>query len=57
MEDVLFMIIGKLDEKCPECGCRDKTIKRKIESVHQAHATTRAVICSECGYLFKSGED
>jgi Cys-rich peptide (TIGR04165 family) len=50
------MIIGKLDEKCPECGCKDKTIKRKIESEHQAHATTEAVICSECGYVFKSSE-
>jgi Cys-rich peptide (TIGR04165 family) len=56
MEDVLFMIIGKLDEKCPECGCKDKTIKRRIESEHQAHATTEAVICTECGYIFKSKE-
>ena len=44
------MMIGKLNEKCPECGCKDKTIKRKFESEHQAHATTEAVICSECGY-------
>ena len=51
------MKIGKLDQKCPECGCQDKTVKRKIEGVHQAHATTGAVICSECGYIFKSVED
>ena len=50
------MIIGRLDEKCPECGCKDKIIKRKIEPVNQALATTKAVICSECGYIFKSEE-
>jgi Cys-rich peptide (TIGR04165 family) len=51
------MNIGKLDQKCPQCGCQDKTIKRNIEPQHQAHATTEAVLCSECGYVFKSSEN
>jgi Cys-rich peptide (TIGR04165 family) len=51
------MNIGKLDKKCPECGSKDKTIKRDIEPEHKAHATTSAVICSECGYVFVTGEN
>jgi Cys-rich peptide (TIGR04165 family) len=51
------MKIGKLNEKCPKCGCEDKTIKRDIEPEYQARATTGAVICSKCGYLFKSAKD
>lgn len=51
------MNIGKLNKKCPECGSKDKTIKRDIESEHRAHATTNAVICSECGYVFVTGEN
>lgn len=50
------MNIGKLNRKCPECGSQDKTIKRDIEPEHHAHATTRSVICSACGYLFVSGK-
>jgi Cys-rich peptide (TIGR04165 family) len=50
------MNIGKLDRKCPECGSKDKTIKRDIESEHHAHATTGAVKCSDCGYIFVSGK-
>jgi Cys-rich peptide (TIGR04165 family) len=48
------MNLGKLNEKCPKCGSKDKTIKRDIEPEHRAHATTGALLCSECGYVFKS---
>ena len=51
------MNIGKLSEICPKCGCQDKTIKRNIEPKYRAHATTGAVICSECGYVFYQAED
>ena len=34
------MNLGKLDEKCPKCGCKDKTLKRDIESENYAHAKT-----------------
>ncbi|MBM4241861.1 MAG: TIGR04165 family Cys-rich peptide [Euryarchaeota archaeon] len=51
------MKLGKLDQKCPKCGCMDKTIKRDLEPVHHAHAKTKAFICSECGYVFKAGND
>ncbi len=51
------MKIGDLSQKCPKCGCEDKTIKRDIEQEHQARAKTGAVICSECGYVFKSKEE
>jgi len=51
------MKIGNLNEKCPKCGSKDKTIKRDIEREHQAHAKTGAVICSKCGYQFKSKEE
>ncbi|MGB9937281.1 MAG: TIGR04165 family Cys-rich peptide [Methanobacterium sp.] len=51
------MKIGKLDEECPKCGCKDKTIKRDIEQEHRAQATTGAVVCSECGHVFKSKEE
>jgi Cys-rich peptide (TIGR04165 family) len=54
--EIINMNIGKLDEKCPKCGSKDKTIKRDIEPKYQAHATTAAVICSECGYVFVAGE-
>lgn len=51
------MKIGKLDEKCPECGCKDKTIKRDLEPAYHSRATTGAIICSKCGYVFKSAKD
>ncbi len=51
------MKIGNLSEKCPKCGCEDKTIKRDIEQEHRARAKTGGVICSECGYVFKSKEE
>ncbi len=37
----------KLKEKCPKCGCQDKIIKRSLEPMHHAHATTGAVIYSK----------
>lgn len=55
-EDII-MKIGYLGEKCPVCGCMDKTIKRDIEREHRARAKTGAVICSECGHVFKSKEE
>ncbi len=51
------MNLGKLDEKCPKCGSKDKTVKRDIEPEHRAHATTGAFLCSECGYVFKSKKE
>ena len=51
------MNIGKLDEKCPKCGSEDKTIKRNFDREFRAHATTGAVICSKCGYVFVTGEE
>jgi len=53
----LIVNLGKLDEKCPKCGCKDKTLKRDIESEHYARAKTGALLCSECGYVFKSRKD
>ena len=41
-----------LTEKCPKCGCQDKTIERKIQDEHLAFATTGTVVCSKCGYVF-----
>lgn len=43
-----------LTEKCPKCGCKDKTIERKIRDEHLAFATTGTVVCSKCGYVFNS---
>lgn len=51
------MNIGKLNEKCPKCGSEDKTIKRKFNEEFQAHATTKSVLCSQCGYVFVTGEE
>ena len=51
------MNLGKLDEKCPKCGSKDKTLKRDIEPEHRARAKTGALLCSECGYVFKSRKD
>lgn len=51
------MKLGKIDEKCPKCGCKDKTIQRKLDPIHHAHGSTRALVCSECGYVFKKGEE
>ena len=49
--------LGKLDEKCPKCGSKDKTLKRDIEPEYHARAKTGALLCSECGYAFKSRKD
>lgn len=51
------MKLTDLSQKCPKCGCEDKTIKRDLDTEHHAHAKTGAVICSECGYVFKSKEE
>ena len=53
----LIVNLGKLDEKCHKCGCKDKTLKRDIEPEHYARAKTGALLCSECGYVFKSRKD
>jgi Cys-rich peptide (TIGR04165 family) len=49
--------IGKLDEECPKCGSKDKTVKRNLDPIHRAHGTTSAVICSECKYVFKENKE
>jgi Cys-rich peptide (TIGR04165 family) len=48
MEDLL--------KKCPECGSQDKTVQRKIEGEHKAHATMKAIVCDKCGHIFESGK-
>lgn len=54
-EDLKMKI--NLTEKCPKCGCQDKTIERKIRDEHLAFATTGTVVCSKCGYVFNSPDD
>jgi Cys-rich peptide (TIGR04165 family) len=49
--------LGRLNEKCPKCGCKDKTLKREFNPEFRAHAKTGALICSKCGYVFKSKEE
>jgi Cys-rich peptide (TIGR04165 family) len=51
------MKIDELKEKCPKCGCQDKTIERKIRDEHLAFATTGVIKCSKCGYVFSSPKD
>lgn len=51
------MKLSVLKEKCPKCGSKDKTIKRDIEREYQAYAKTGTIICSKCGYIFKSREE
>ena len=51
------MNLGKLNEKCPECGSKDKTLNRRLDSQHRAFGTTQTLTCSNCGYVFKSRED
>jgi len=46
-----------LTEKCPKCGCQDKTIERKIRDEHLAFATTGTVVCSKCGYIFNTPDE
>jgi Cys-rich peptide (TIGR04165 family) len=48
------MNLGKLNEKCPKCGCKDKTLKRDLDSEFHAHAKTGSLTCSKCGYVFVS---
>lgn len=51
------MNLGKLNEKCPECGSKDKTLERRLDAEHRAFGTTKSLKCSNCGYVFKSPED
>jgi Cys-rich peptide (TIGR04165 family) len=51
------MNLGKLNEKCPECGSKDKTLNRQLDAKHRAFGTTQTLACSDCGYVFKSRED
>jgi len=48
------MKMEELLQKCPLCGCQDKKVLRKIQDEHRAHATTKGIICEECGYEFKA---
>ncbi|UTB31837.1 MAG: TIGR04165 family Cys-rich peptide [Methanobacterium sp. ERen5] len=50
------MNLGKLNEKCPKCGCKDKTLKRDLDSEFHAHAKTGSLTCSKCGHVFVSKE-
>ena len=50
------MKMEELLKKCPECGCQDKTVQRKILDEHRAHAKTKAIVCEKCGYEFESGD-
>jgi len=51
------MKLEDLLKECPKCGCKDKTVNRDIEPVHKAHASTKDITCSECGYVFETGKD
>ncbi|OPX57913.1 MAG: hypothetical protein A4E25_01994 [Methanobacterium sp. PtaB.Bin024] len=51
------MNLGKLNEKCPECGSKDKTLKRRLDAKLHAFGTTQSLTCSNCGYVFKTPED
>jgi Cys-rich peptide (TIGR04165 family) len=51
------MNLGKLNEKCPKCGCKDKTLKRDFHKEFNAHAKTGSLTCSECGYVFVNKDD
>jgi Cys-rich peptide (TIGR04165 family) len=51
------MNLGKLNEKCPKCGSKDKTLKRRLDAQHRAFGKTQSLACSDCGYVFKSEED
>ncbi|HTX60763.1 MAG TPA: TIGR04165 family Cys-rich peptide [Methanobacterium sp.] len=50
------MNIGRLNEECPKCGSKDKTVKRDFDAEFKAHATTESVSCSECGHIFVKGK-
>ena len=54
---MIEMNLGKLNEKCPKCGCKDKTLKRDLDSEYHAHAKTGSLTCSKCGYVFVSKDD
>lgn len=51
------MNLGKLNEKCPKCGSKDKTLNRRLDAQHRAFGTSQSLVCSDCGYVFKSKED
>ncbi|NYB52197.1 MAG: TIGR04165 family Cys-rich peptide [Methanobacteriaceae archaeon] len=51
------MNLGKLNEKCPECGSKDKTLNRRLDPEHRAFGTSQSLVCSDCGHVFKSIED
>lgn len=55
--EIYNMNLGKLNEKCPKCGCKDKTLNRILDSQHRAFGKTQSLTCSDCGYVFKSPED
>ena len=56
-EETKYMNLGKLNEKCPECGSMDKTLRRRLDREHHAFGTTQSFSCSNCGYVFKSPEE
>ena len=51
------MNLGKLNEECPKCGSKDKTLNRKLDAQHRAFGTSQSLVCSECGYVFKSKDE
>ena len=51
------MNLGKLNQSCPECGSKNKTLKRRLDAEHHAHGSTQALLCSECGYVYKTADD
>jgi Cys-rich peptide (TIGR04165 family) len=54
--EALSLKLGKLNEKCPKRGSKDKTLKRNLDAEHRAFGSTQSLACSECGYVFKSAE-
>jgi len=51
------MNLEQLLAKCPECGSKDKTIKKRFIDDQLAQTELEAIVCDECGYVFETPED
>jgi Cys-rich peptide (TIGR04165 family) len=39
---------------CPECGSKDKTQHRDLDTEFHAYGSSGELKCSNCGYIFKT---
>jgi len=54
-----------LNQACPECGCKDKTISQRTKQTsvdtcyipHIPDGKQGVILCSECGHLFEFCKD